>query len=128
MKISQISEKNWRFLFLFLVWVSLLSSCSMPIKIGRMPNTVSLVSALQQKQSTKEDVFKLLGLPQGYGMMRLSKLSNPRVVWFYEGMEGISTLSGSDSTINGKMLLIFFDGEKYDGYMWFPLSLTMQYK
>lgn len=122
MKTMRISE-NWRLLFLCLILTSLLIGC-VRIKCGRMPDIDALASALQPQVSTKEDVLKLLGPPRGYGMGRRSKISGPGVIWYYESIESTSTMWLSGSTQNLKMLLVFFDREKYDGYMWFPLSGT----
>ncbi len=46
-------------------------------------------------------------------MARLPMLPNPNVLWFYEFLES------DGKNIDLKMLLVFFDGEKYSGHLWF---------
>lgn len=91
---------------------TLLMSCC-AVKFGRMPDTEALQLQLKQNVSTKADVLKVLGPPRGYGMARLPKLPNPRVIWFYEYLES------DGKSVRLKMLLMFFDGEKYEDHLWF---------
>lgn len=94
-----------------LATVILMVGCT--VKIGSMPDTLALQSQLRQHVSTKGDVLRVLGPPRGYGMGRLPDFPDPRVTWFYEYVE-------SDGTnIELKMLLVFFDGERYSGHLWF---------
>jgi hypothetical protein len=87
------------------------------IKYGSMPDTNALKAQLKQNTSNKADVLKALGAPRGYGMARLSSVHDPSVIWFYEFTE----TDGRD--IKLKMLLVFFEGDKYGGHLWFS-SLT----
>jgi hypothetical protein len=49
-------------------------------------------------------------------MARLGTLPGARPMWFYE------LARGGGSQIELTILLVFFDGEKYDGYLWFSSS------
>ncbi len=81
----------------------------------RMGNLVDVegISRLEPGVSTKADVLEDLGPPPGYGMSRLAALGGARTIWFYEYQEGKSR------SIRLQMLLVFFDGEKYAGHLWF---------
>ena len=81
---------------------------------GRMPDTSALDSgALAPGVSTKADVLDALGAPAGYGMTRVDDLAEPRIIWYYEATKP------AFSQVDIRMLLVFFDGEKYDGYLRF---------
>jgi len=78
-----------------------------------MPETRPLVEELTPQVSTKEDVLHVLGPPRGYGMAKMIEVAGPRTIWYYESMDA------SSMKIRIAMLLVFFDGELFDGYMWF---------
>jgi outer membrane protein assembly factor BamE (lipoprotein component of BamABCDE complex) len=98
----------------FLALILSLAGCGTSMKFGRMPDTDSLTS-LKQQVSTKGDVLNTLGPPRGYGSMRPYPYAGYYDIWLYEFYEAIRTTR----EIKIKMLLVFFDKEKYDGYMWF---------
>lgn len=95
-----------------LALLTLFAGC-MTVKYGSMPDTMALQTQLTQQVSSKADVLRVLGAPRGYGMARLPMLPNPNVLWFYEFLES------DGKNIDLKMLLVFFDGEKYSGHLWF---------
>ena len=78
-----------------------------------MPDTNALKKQLKQNSSNKADVLKALGTPRGYGMARLSSMQDPSVLWFYEFIET------DGKNIDLKMLLVFFEDDKYRGHLWF---------
>jgi hypothetical protein len=80
---------------------------------GRMPEIESKLAALRKGGSDKGDALRLLGAPKGYGMARLTAASPQQVVWQYEFLET------RDKRFAVKELVLFFSGEKYDGYFWF---------
>jgi len=94
------------------VLIACFTGC-MKVTLGNMPNTVALQTQLKQHVSNKADVLEFLGPPRGYGMVRILMMPNPNVLWFYEYLES----DGKD--VDFKMLLVFFDGEKYIGHLWF---------
>jgi outer membrane protein assembly factor BamE (lipoprotein component of BamABCDE complex) len=102
-------------LVVFLALILILAGCGTSIKFGRMPDTNSLTS-LKQQVSTKGDVLNTLGPPRGYGSMRPYPYAGYYDLWFYEFSEAKGITA---SEIKVKMLLVFFDKDKYDGYMWF---------
>ena len=89
----------------------LLAGCT--LKFGSLPRTDHLDS-LTVGISNKADVLLALGEPRGNGVARLSTVLAPRTIWFYEYFE--SPLTGS---IDLKILVVFFDQDKYDGHFWF---------
>ena len=115
-----MQRKNKRFVIwilgLILMCLTLLfitAGCSM--EFGRMPPTDKIESSLRPMVDSKSEVLKVLGSPRGYGMIRMSNLpNNPHSIWFYEYGKG--DINGK---ITMKMLLVFFDQEKYVGYLWF---------
>jgi len=81
---------------------------------GRMPDTGALESgALEPGVSTKADVFEALGPPAGFGMTRVSYAAEARVIWSYEAVRP------GYKTAEVGLLLVFFKGQTYDGYLWF---------
>jgi hypothetical protein len=97
-----------------LILVLMAAGCS--VKYGTMPLTDELESSLRPQLDSKAEVLKVLGPPRGYGMVRMSNLPNsPHSIWFYEYI----TASGITGKITLKMLLVFFDQEKYVGHLWF---------
>jgi hypothetical protein len=55
-------------------------------------------------------------------MARLSVAMKPRSIWSYEYAE----LEGRQ--INLKMLLVFFEEDRYDGHLWFAGSSLLNVK
>ena len=102
-----------RFLGLGLAACLLLAGCT--IKYGRPPATDRIEKELKTQVSTKADVLRALGAPRGYGQARVSYVPGDRVIWFYEFTEA-GMLSGN---VRFKILLVYFDGDKLDGHLWF---------
>ena len=69
-------------------------------------------------QSTAADVLALLGEPPGKGRSYLPIDSGPRTVWAYFYSEG-NVESNDLKDLRRTELWVYFDGERYDGYLWF---------
>ena len=83
------------------------------IRYGLAPR-IDRLQTLQRGVSTEADVLLALGEPTGRGMARLSpRLATPNQLWVYEQR----TLK--EKTERQKLLMIFLDGERYEGYLWF---------
>jgi len=81
----------------------------------RFPPT-SQLDKLFRGKSTKADVLLALGEPQGSGGALIPTDRGLREIWYYED----STASGLFKLeLKQNVLLIFFRGEQYDGYLWF---------
>ncbi len=83
-----------------------------PIRIDRLPQ-------LTPKVSSKSDVLLSLGEPSGTGAMRWSADVAPRSVWFYENIRSVSNLVTSGNQQKVTILLVLFNGDRYDGHYWF---------
>lgn len=95
----------------------LATGCAQTAKLGVQP-PVERLGALELGRSGKADVAELLGQPQGEGMSRLPDFPGLRTVWAYDYVE----MEGQ--SVGMTMLFIFFDGEAYDGYLWFDATGT----
>jgi hypothetical protein len=91
----------------------ILAGCALPpMEAGKMPKTEAL-SSLVTGRSTPEQVRALLGEPQGGGAARYRPDLPRHTVWYYELVQ----MKGDQVGIN--ILLVLFDGGRYDGYLWF---------
>lgn len=82
-------------------------------RTGIRPNVALLEDELRVGESTKADVRYFLGRPYGQGGDMLPTASVARSTWVYYYAEE------SASTSRYVLLLVFFDGDRYDGYLWF---------
>ncbi len=89
-----------------------LSGCRYTIPFGSPPRQARL-EQLKQGQSTLTDVLLILGEPRGDGVVRWAPSLRPQKVWYYEYV-----VVGSER-VETKILLMFFDQDRYDGYLWF---------
>jgi hypothetical protein len=95
-----------------LACLAVVVACAQTLKIGSPPKTDQL-DTLKLGNSTKADVLLALGQPQGDGVVRVAVEATPRTIWFYEYSEVVGKVIGL------KILLVFFNQEKYDGHLWF---------
>ncbi len=97
-----------------LVLLALMMGCSLPpISDGR-PVPTNRLESLQTGVSTKIDVRAALGEPRGNGMVRhTSDRATQRSIWYYE------YIRLKDDQLGLKILLVFLDGDTYDGHLWF---------
>lgn len=108
--------------------MTLLSGC-VSLQWGAPPR-VDRLASLTPGVSTKADLLMALGAPRGYGTGRLSPVSPPMKLWFYEYVEG----KGQDISLQ---ILVVMLGkgeneglpEKYEGHLWFYSGnkLTKEY-
>ncbi len=92
----------------------LMIGCSLPpINDGR-PAPTNKLESLETGVSTKIDVRAALGEPRGNGMVRhTSDRATQRSIWYYE------YIRLKDDQFGIKLLLVFLDGDTYDGHLWF---------
>ncbi len=91
--------------------VALLGGC-VTIPFGSPPRQARL-EQLKQGVSTPAEVLLLLGEPRGAGAVRWTPALAPQKVWYYE------YVALSTQRIDNKTLLVFFDQDRYVGYLWF---------
>lgn len=96
---------------------------------GVFPNTSVIEQQLKRGVSTKADVQRLLGIPNGAGHGDMAPVSTlvvgsgqgPREIWYYDDIE-ITEMKSTAGVINANLrqqiLLVFFNGEFFDGYLW----------
>lgn len=100
------------------------------IGTGAFPNTNVIEQQLKRGISTKVDAQRLLGVPNGTGgsnWLRPPGTSvpplgeGPREIWFYDDVE-VADMKSGDGAIAMKLrqqiLLVFFKGDIFDGYVW----------
>ena len=104
-----------------LALIPLLVGCASTMKFGSPPR-VNNLETLKLGVSNKSDVLQSLGEPRGYGAGRYASLPGPREIWSYDYIvsEGKKT--------NLKFLLVFFEKDLYDGYLWFSASALLDTK
>lgn len=78
----------------------------------------TLESTLRPGVSTQRDVLRVFGQPYGRGGAQLPFHPTPRTTWTYFREEGTVELpiGAHDERV---FLFIFFEGDKFDSYMWF---------
>jgi hypothetical protein len=95
--------------------VALLCGCAPSFTFGTSPNTDQL-RQLQRGTSTSSDVRSILGEPRGKGETRIP--IGYRTLWLYDAGE----IDGSGPRSRILYLIVFFDGETYDGFLWFNID------
>jgi len=91
-------------------------------KTSANPNVDALEESLQIGKSTQADVLTVLGKPNGEGATMLPIDTKSRKMWSYYYEEGyVDVLDGGHIVANLRRTFVFvyFDGDSYDGYMWF---------
>ncbi|MBS1218205.1 MAG: hypothetical protein H6R21_1338 [Proteobacteria bacterium] len=96
-----------------------LQGCAARLEMG-VPPRLDRLAQLTPHVSTRNDVLLTLGEPRGYGAAHLDPGFKQQRVWLYEH----SVSEGKDIQLT--MLLVFFSGESYDGYMWFADALNLK--
>lgn len=117
-----------RLLITAFIGALLLSGCeTQTVKTQALTKTGELETALQRGVSTKSDVLLFLGEPDGAGAFGgFDNVRGPEHAakgaagaWYYEANK--SSL-GTGISLDMQVLLIFFEGEKYDGFYWFNVD------
>jgi hypothetical protein len=97
-----------------LAWVLIVvvAGCAPTIRYG-LPPRLDRLETLKRGVSTEADVLLALGEPRGRGMARLSAKAPLNRIYVYE----LRQVQGRSA--HQKLLLVFFEGERFDGYLWF---------
>lgn len=105
------------------------------IGTGAFPKAASIESQLKRGVSTKADVQRVLGIPNGSGGALLpgfgarSEQLDAYQLWYFEDIE-ITDMKQVDDVINMKMrqqiLAIFFKDEVFHGYFWTSNASAVQ--
>lgn len=102
-------------LAMLIVTSNLASNCmNIQVQMGRQIDPGIIEKTLRLKESNTSDVLAALGEPYGKGKAMLPIAHpTPRTMWTYYYGEG----DMKDG--RGIYLFVFFDQDRYDGYMWF---------
>ena len=95
------------------------------LEAGRPFDPAVLESVLRVGVSGSADVRAALGEPYGQGGALLPFHDSPRTAWTYFQESGMVNLSGSsmDMADDRIYLFVFFKGDTFDSYLWFPSAL-----
>lgn len=88
------------------------------LHVGTPVRPDALETALRIGESTEADVVRVLGTPVGKGRSFLPIDRGPRTVWAYSYAEAVIE-SNETKDLRQTNLWIYFDGDRYDGYLWF---------
>jgi len=117
---------------LFFITTNLLAQ---EMRSGAFPDTSVIETQLHRGASTKTDVQRLLGVPNGMGRSEMALpprndevlAEGPREIWYYENIE-VTNAKSNEGVIDMKMrqqiLLIFFRLNVFDGYLWTSNAFT----
>lgn len=104
-----------------------LAACSGTVRMeaGKPFDPAVLESVLRPGVSGTADVRAALGEPYGRGGALLSFHDSPRTAWTYFQESGMVNLSGTsmDLADDRIYLFVFFKGDVFDSYLWFPSAL-----
>lgn len=105
------------------VWLILmLGGCAfdMNIHVGRRPNLDAIEQRLRPGQSTTDDVLAALGPPRGRGRAMLPIDPAQRDMWSYSYLQANVQKGGeTQGDMRTLILFIYFEQDRYMGYMWF---------
>jgi hypothetical protein len=108
--------------FLILLGALLSAGCASKATTGRFVHVERIDTELRRGVSTKMDVQRVLGAPNGYGSAILPTDPQPREVWYYDDIE-VTDFKSEGGVIRANMrqqiLLVFFERGVFDGFMWF---------
>ncbi len=89
---------------------------------GKPIDLEALEGKLLLGESSTAEVSAVLGKPSGNGIVFLPIDAHPRKMWSYYYEKGLIK-AGSGGNIDAEMrrtfLFVYFEGDRYDGYMWF---------
>jgi len=90
------------------------------------PPISALEGTLKIGESTRHDVIAALGKPDGTGSIFLPIDAGPRDTLSYYFEEGKMTASSGTvyGTAHRTFLWVYFEHDRYDGYMWFTTTLS----
>ncbi len=120
------SQRSWvgYSLLSMLLAGSLVAGCAPKnVTTGAFTEVTRIESELQRGVSSKRDVERVLGTPKGFGGAVLPLDPRAHEVWYYGDIE-IGGMKGGGGgifrvNVHQQILLVFFEGGVFDGFMWF---------
>lgn len=118
-------------LCLLLIGPRLYAQDAIEAQMGEFPPVDLIETRLQRGVSTAVDVERVLGKPAGRGGYLAMMDGIPRDVWYYHDIN--STLIDIKGSImrmhtHTQILLVYFAGDRFDGYKWFATSAVARAK
>jgi hypothetical protein len=107
-----------------------MAGCATKVKVttGVFPPVGTLEKEIQRGISTKMDVRRLLGAPNGFGSAVFPTDPHAREIWYYDDIEMTDFKSEAGGVlrvnVRQQILLVFFKNGVFDGFMWFSNSGT----
>ena len=113
-------------LLLIAIAAVLLAGCaqSTALTTGPFARTNRIDSELRRGVSSKSEVERILGKPNGTGGSLLPLQDRPHEVWVYNQVQiGELRVSGGrpimvEVDTRQQIILVFFEGDVFDGYLW----------
>jgi hypothetical protein len=96
--------------------------CATKATTGAFVEVGRIQDELRRGVSTKMDVQRVLGSPNGFGTAIFPEDLRPLDVWYYDDVEATDMkFEGSIVQMNMRqqILLVFFEGGVFNGFMWF---------
>ena len=104
---------------LLMLLTFLLGGCAPSFSFGNTPR-INRLSELRRGVSTASDVRRVLGEPRGKGATHIPV--GMRALWLYDS----GSFDGNSRRNQLRFLLVFMDGETYDGYLWFDIDTKFE--
>ncbi len=119
---SEVSLVGVRLIVVAFILVVGMSGCnSFPItyETGKFREITRCDRELKRGVSTKEDVLRMFGPPDGYGSSIFAEGTMIREIWFYYDLRTVFGTASVHSgvNVNQQALMVFFDKEFFDGYL-----------
>lgn len=109
--------------FVILLCCALSAGCATGVTTGAFTQVSLVDKELKRGVSTKMDVQRMLGAPNGFGGALFPTDMHQQEVWYYDDIEATDFKSEPDEvmkvSVRQQILLIFFKGGLYDGFMWY---------
>ncbi len=117
------SPTGVRLMLVLIAWLLSAGGCEVTqVATTPLAPADALTGQLVRGTSTLADVERILGHPSGIGGSRLPPDWGSREVWFYQSIK-VNGVHRSGDVLSADMthhiLLVFFSGGRYDGYMWY---------
>ncbi len=118
-------------LCLLLIGPQLYAQDELDVQIGQFPPVDLIETKLERGVSTTVDVERVLGRPAGRGGYLAMMDGIPRDVWYYHDINtSMIDMKGSIMRMHThtQILLVYFAGDRLDGYKWFATSAVSRAK
>ncbi len=106
-----------------LVPVLLIGCAPKRVTTGAFTQVTRIEDGFKRGVTTKEDVRRLLGPPDGGGSAIFPPDRRQREIWFYQDVEVVNFTNPKPGLmkmdVRQQILLVFFEEGVFDGYMWY---------